>query len=68
MVITRLFFSLYEWTDDQGRKLKCVAPVYIDYAMCYIQELLTDERVFPSKTGNVIVRFPCNIKIFTPVQ
>ncbi|XP_056622869.1 MOB kinase activator 2 isoform X1 [Triplophysa dalaica] len=43
--------TLYEWTDDQGRKLKCVAPVYIDYAMCYIQELLTDERVFPSKTG-----------------
>lgn len=67
-MITRLFFSLYEWTDDQGRKLKCVAPVYIDYAMCYIQELLTDERVFPSKTGNVTVRFPCNIKIFTPVQ
>lgn len=48
-----VFFSLYEWTDDQGRKLKCVAPLYIDYAMCYIQELLTDERVFPAKTGTV---------------
>lgn len=42
---------LYEWTDDQGKKMKCLAPQYIDYAMCYIQELLTDERVFPSKSG-----------------
>ncbi|XP_051512095.1 MOB kinase activator 2-like isoform X1 [Myxocyprinus asiaticus] len=41
--------SLYEWTDEQGKKLKCSAPLYIDYAMSYIQELLADERVFPTR-------------------
>lgn len=44
-------FSLYEWTDEQGKKLKCSAPIYIDYAMSYIQEILADERVFPTKAG-----------------
>ncbi|XP_051580908.1 MOB kinase activator 2-like [Myxocyprinus asiaticus] len=43
---------LYEWTDEQGKKLKCSATLYIDYAMSYIQELLTDERVFPTRAGS----------------
>lgn len=42
---------VYVWTDDHGRKLKCSAPLYFDYAMSYIQELLTDEDVFPTKAG-----------------
>uniref|UniRef100_A0A3Q2CDX3 MOB kinase activator 2-like n=1 Tax=Cyprinodon variegatus TaxID=28743 RepID=A0A3Q2CDX3_CYPVA len=42
---------VYFWTDDHGRKLKCSAPLYFDYAMSYIQELLTDEDVFPTKAG-----------------
>lgn len=45
-------FRVYVWTDDHGRKLKCSAPLYFDYAMSYIQELLTDEDVFPTKAGN----------------
>lgn len=44
-------FRVYVWTDDHGRKLKCSAPLYFDYAMSYIQELLTDEDVFPTKAG-----------------
>ncbi|XP_072291500.1 MOB kinase activator 2 [Eucyclogobius newberryi] len=44
---------LYTWTDEQGRKLKCSAPLYFDYAMSYIQDLLTDEEVFPTKAGSV---------------
>nr|XP_020469220.1 serine/threonine-protein phosphatase 6 regulatory subunit 2-like isoform X3 [Monopterus albus] len=44
---------VYVWTDDHGRKLKCSAPLYFDYAMSYIQELLTDEAVFPTKAGSV---------------
>lgn len=44
-------FRVYTWTDDHGRKLKCSAPLYFDYAMSYIQELLTDEDVFPTKAG-----------------
>ncbi|XP_027886569.1 MOB kinase activator 2 [Xiphophorus couchianus] len=43
--------TVYFWTDDHGRKLKCSAPLYFDYAMSYIQELLTDEDVFPTKAG-----------------
>lgn len=42
---------VYFWTDDHGRKLKCSAPLYFDYAMSYIQDLLTDEDVFPTKAG-----------------
>lgn len=42
---------VYFWTDDHGRKLKCSAPLYFDYAMSYVQDLLTDEDVFPTKAG-----------------
>ncbi|KAL0968352.1 hypothetical protein UPYG_G00265750 [Umbra pygmaea] len=44
---------VYIWTDDQGKKLKCSAPLYFDYAMSYIQVLLTDEDVFPTKAGSL---------------
>lgn len=44
--------TVYAWTDDSGRKLKCSAPLYFDYAMSYIQDLLTDEDVFPTKAGS----------------
>ncbi|KAF6735045.1 MOB kinase activator 2 [Oryzias melastigma] len=43
--------TIYFWTDEHGRKLKCSAPLYFDYALSYIQELLTDEDVFPTKAG-----------------
>lgn len=42
---------VYSWIDDHGRKVKCSAPLYTDYALSYIQELLTDEAVFPSRAG-----------------
>ncbi|XP_026220988.1 serine/threonine-protein phosphatase 6 regulatory subunit 2 isoform X3 [Anabas testudineus] len=45
--------TVYFWTDDHGRKLKCSAPLYFDYAMSYIQDLLTDEAVFPTKAGSM---------------
>ncbi|KAJ8411202.1 hypothetical protein AAFF_G00172080 [Aldrovandia affinis] len=41
----------YYWTDEQGKKVKCSAPLYTDYTMSYIQELLADEEVFPTKPG-----------------
>ncbi|XP_037539421.1 MOB kinase activator 2 [Nematolebias whitei] len=43
--------TVYVWIDDHGRKLKCSAPLYFDYAMSYIHDLLTDEDVFPTKAG-----------------
>ncbi|XP_048862209.1 MOB kinase activator 2-like [Brienomyrus brachyistius] len=42
---------VYSWMDEHGRKVKCSAPLYTDYALSYIQELLTDEAVFPTRTG-----------------
>ncbi|KAI5624325.1 MOB kinase activator 2, partial [Silurus asotus] len=47
--------KVYEWTDEHGKRMKCSAPLYTDYAMSYIQELLTDEKVFPTRAG---VKFP----------
>ncbi|XP_039617469.1 MOB kinase activator 2 isoform X1 [Polypterus senegalus] len=44
--------KIYYWHDEQGKKLKCSAPLYTDYAMSYIQELLEDENVFPTKIGS----------------
>uniref|UniRef100_A0A667ZF29 MOB kinase activator 2-like n=1 Tax=Myripristis murdjan TaxID=586833 RepID=A0A667ZF29_9TELE len=52
-VICVYFYRVYVWTDDQGKKLKCSAPLYFDYALSYIQDLLTDEDVFPTKAGSV---------------
>lgn len=53
MIVCVVFVRVYVWTDDHGRKLKCSAPLYFDYAMSYIQELLTDEDVFPTKAGKL---------------
>ncbi len=51
MTVSLGLVRVYVWTDDHGRKLKCSAPLYFDYAMSYIQDLLTDEDVFPTKAG-----------------
>uniref|UniRef100_A0A3P9I577 Uncharacterized protein n=1 Tax=Oryzias latipes TaxID=8090 RepID=A0A3P9I577_ORYLA len=48
---TASWSGVYFWTDEHGRRLKCSAPLYFDYALSYIQELLTDEDVFPTKAG-----------------
>ncbi|XP_053308329.1 MOB kinase activator 2-like [Spea bombifrons] len=39
----------YHWTDEKGRKRKCSAPQYADYAISIIQKLLTDEDLVPTK-------------------
>lgn len=49
--LTDIASRVYFWTDDHGRKLKCSAPLYFDYAMSYVQDLLTDEDVFPTRAG-----------------
>jgi hypothetical protein len=43
--------SEFTWTDPQKRTVKLPAPQYIDYVMSWIQNLLDDESVFPTKTG-----------------
>ncbi|KAM8927554.1 MOB kinase activator 2-like [Pelodytes ibericus] len=39
----------FQWTDEKGRKRKCSAPQYADYAASIIQKLLTDEDLVPTK-------------------
>uniref|UniRef100_A0A3B3SU03 Si:dkey-266m15.5 n=1 Tax=Paramormyrops kingsleyae TaxID=1676925 RepID=A0A3B3SU03_9TELE len=41
--------------DEDGKKISCSAPLYTGYIMCYIQELLADQEVFPSKSGVVLL-------------
>lgn len=66
LVVCVCVVRVYVWTDDHGRKLKCSAPLYFDYAMSYIQELLTDEDVFPTKAGKFVnVSFPASHSSFS---
>ncbi|XP_075461773.1 MOB kinase activator 2-like isoform X2 [Ascaphus truei] len=39
----------FQWTDEKGRKRKCSAPQYADYAASIIQKLLADEELVPTK-------------------
>ncbi|KAJ1131792.1 hypothetical protein NDU88_010125 [Pleurodeles waltl] len=39
----------FQWTDEKGRKRKCSAPQYADYAATIVQKLLTDEALVPTK-------------------
>ncbi|KAI8917970.1 Mob1/phocein [Entophlyctis helioformis] len=39
----------YYWVDSQKRSVKIPAPQYIDYVMAWVQNLLTDESIFPTK-------------------
>ena len=47
------------WLDDKGKKSKLSAPQYVDYVMTYVQKVVNDETVFPTKHGN---EFPANFE------
>ncbi|TPX55631.1 hypothetical protein PhCBS80983_g05164 [Powellomyces hirtus] len=46
----------YTWTDGQRRTIKIPAPQYVDYVMTWIQNVLNDENVFPTKSGSEFPR------------
>ncbi|KAJ3151779.1 Maintenance of ploidy protein mob2 [Geranomyces variabilis] len=46
----------YTWTDGQRRTVKIPAPQYVDYVMTWIQNVLNDETVFPTKSGQEFPR------------
>jgi len=50
---------VYMWLDDKGKKSKLSAPQYVDYVMTYVQKVVNDETVFPTKHGN---EFPNNFE------
>ncbi|KXN71387.1 hypothetical protein CONCODRAFT_81627 [Conidiobolus coronatus NRRL 28638] len=47
----------YMWTDTNRRQMKLPASQYIDYVMTYVQNLMDDESMFPTKSANA---FPPN--------
>ncbi|KAJ1678106.1 Maintenance of ploidy protein mob2, partial [Spiromyces aspiralis] len=54
----------YTWTDSQRRTVKLPAPQYIDYELTQVQNLLDDERVFPTKERSAFPRdFSIRIRI-----
>uniref|UniRef100_A0A672QR63 MOB kinase activator 2a n=1 Tax=Sinocyclocheilus grahami TaxID=75366 RepID=A0A672QR63_SINGR len=43
--------TIYYWYDERGKKMKCTAPQYVDLVMTFVQKLVTDEEIFPTKYG-----------------
>ncbi|KAG9103091.1 Maintenance of ploidy protein mob2 [Ceratobasidium sp. 370] len=41
----------YTWVDQSRKAIKLPAPTYIDYVMTWLQNMLDDESVFPTKAG-----------------
>ena len=41
----------YTWIDSSRKQVKLPAPTYVDYVFTWIQILLDDPTVFPTKNG-----------------
>lgn len=41
----------YTWINQDRKSVHLPAPTYIDYVMTWVQNLLDDENVFPTKSG-----------------
>ncbi|KAI9592252.1 Mob1/phocein [Syncephalis fuscata] len=52
----------YTWTDSQRRNVKLPAPHYIDYVTTWIQNLLDDETIFPTRAGKLPLDGPSSVK------
>lgn len=44
------------WPDQSQRLVSLPAPTYIDFVMSWLQKLLDDESVFPTKSGKSLLR------------
>lgn len=50
--VLMLYTSLnYTWINQDRKSVQLPAPTYIDYVMTWVQNLLDDETVFPTKSG-----------------
>ncbi|KAJ8593488.1 hypothetical protein M405DRAFT_839190 [Rhizopogon salebrosus TDB-379] len=53
----------YTWINQDRKSVHLAAPTYIDYVMTWIQNLLDDETVFPTKSGHDFPQsFPATVK------
>lgn len=41
----------YTWIDANRKRVKLPAPQYIDYVLTWVESLIKDESVFPTKAG-----------------
>ncbi|KAF8870460.1 Mob1/phocein [Infundibulicybe gibba] len=53
----------YTWINQERKSVHLPAPTYIDYVMTWVQNLLDDENVFPTKSGHDFPpSFPSTVK------
>ncbi|TRM64095.1 Mob1/phocein [Schizophyllum amplum] len=53
----------YTWINQERKSVHLPAPTYIDYVMTWVQNLLEDESVFPTKSGHDFPpSFPATVK------
>jgi len=53
----------YTWVDASRKTVKLAAPTYIDYVMTWVQNMLDDENVFPTKAGREFSQnFPSTVR------
>lgn len=50
------------WIDQHRKQLRLPAPTYIDLVMSWVQGLVEDESIFPTKSGTFF--FLCSIGSF----
>lgn len=46
----------YTWIDANRKRVKLPAPQYIDYVLTWVEGLIKDESVFPTKAGMSLLR------------
>lgn len=65
-MITRLISLDYTWIDQNRKQVKLPAPTYIDYVMTWVQNMLDDDSVFPTKAGTSLLtsRISCELTRF----
>jgi hypothetical protein len=56
LTVNRLNFL---WPDQAQRLVSLPAPTYIDFVMSWLQKLLDEEGVFPTKSGMLSVAVIC---------
>ncbi|OCH84091.1 hypothetical protein OBBRIDRAFT_891986 [Obba rivulosa] len=53
----------YTWINQDRKSVQLPAPTYVDYVMTWVQNLLDDENVFPTKSGREFSpTFPSTMK------
>ncbi|KAF5389278.1 hypothetical protein D9757_003395 [Collybiopsis confluens] len=53
----------FTWINQDRKSVNLAAPTYVDYVMTWVQNLLDDENVFPTKSGQDFApSFPSTVK------